>query len=157
MARKPKKSPAQLSLAEYFGKWGPQFLENCDIEGELHRSGLHEHCAGRHGCAHDAIHCPARWENVREWWPFRLLREAADDGDAEEFKRLLWFVLLQLDAAAPEGVLTHDRWPRGRRVETDHIYNAWVEMGEPQIDSRIYVANSRKHSFPISRLRPGLT
>src|SRR5213594_1622855 len=42
---------------------------------------------------------------VEQWWPIRLIREAAGAGDVEGRKRLLHYFLLELQVPLPDGVL----------------------------------------------------
>ncbi len=47
-----------------------------------------------------------------------MLRTAANIGDIEGYKRLLWFFLVELNVAPPEGVLDF-RFPKGRPRSED--------------------------------------
>lgn len=77
------------------------------------------------------------WEEVRDWWPVRLLREAAEEGDREGCKRMLHYFLLQLDVPLPKGVLMPFRWKRGRPNKTEGIYEAWIAKGRPRLTWRV--------------------
>jgi hypothetical protein len=79
----------------------------------------------------------AYWEEVSQWWPFRLVREAAEAGDREGCKRLLSFFLTQLGVFLPEGVLIPFRWKRGRPNETERIYEAWISNGRLAMTWRV--------------------
>jgi len=76
------------------------------------------------------------WDEIEQSWPVRLLRAAAQQNDAEAYKRLLHFWLCRLGAAPPEGVLTAFQWKRGRPNETEMIHGAWVAQRRPPLDWR---------------------
>jgi hypothetical protein len=79
----------------------------------------------------------ADWEEVAQWWPIRLLREAAEEGDSEGCKRLLAFFLSELGVRLPKGVLIPFQWKRGRPNETEEIYKAWIAKGRPAPSWRV--------------------
>jgi hypothetical protein len=77
------------------------------------------------------------WTEVEDWWPVRLLRQAAEEGDSEGSKRLLDYFMKNLDVQLPKGVLVPFRWRRGRPNETEGIYEAWIAKGRPGMTWRI--------------------
>jgi hypothetical protein len=77
------------------------------------------------------------WEEVGNWWPVRLVQEAAEEGDIEGCKRILHYFLCQLGVTLPEGVLIPFRWKRGRPNETEGIYEAWIATGRPPLTWRV--------------------
>jgi hypothetical protein len=77
------------------------------------------------------------WEEVEQWWPIRLLREAAEEGDSEGCKRLLYFFLSELGVRLPKGVLIPFRGKRGRPNKTEGIYEAWIAKGRPATTGRV--------------------
>ena len=79
----------------------------------------------------------AEWEEVAQWWPFHVLRQAAEENDSEGCKRLLYFFLLELDIRLPQGVLAAWRSKRGRPNETEEIYKAWIARGKPKPTWRV--------------------
>jgi hypothetical protein len=79
----------------------------------------------------------ADWEEFAQWWPFDVLRQAADEEDTEGCKRLLHFFLSELGVRLPKGVLTPFRAKRGRPNETESIYKAWITQGQPRLTWRV--------------------
>lgn len=77
------------------------------------------------------------WEEVAEWWPFRVLRQAAEEQDSEGCKRLLHFFLWELRIRLPKGVLVPLRWKHGRPNETEAVYKAWIARGQPKPTWRV--------------------
>jgi hypothetical protein len=71
------------------------------------------------------------WKEVEQWWPFVVLRQAAEDGDSEGCKRLLYSFLSELNVQLPKDVLIPFRWKHGRPSETEAIYEAWIARGRP--------------------------
>src|SRR6266852_1846660 len=71
------------------------------------------------------------WKEVADWWPVRLLQDAAEDGDSEGCKRILHYFLASLGVQLPKGVLVPFRWKRGRPNETEGIYEAWIAKDRP--------------------------
>jgi hypothetical protein len=71
------------------------------------------------------------WKEVADWWPVRLLQDAAAEGDSEGCKRILHYFLTSLGVQLPQGVLVPFRWKRGRPNETEGIYEAWIAKGQP--------------------------
>lgn len=129
-----KKGPTTLSVREFLGKYAtaigkapaaearrryPRLAALADVmeEGEYKHPGM--------------FTLGADWDEVAEWWPFRLLCEAAAEGDSEGCKRLLHFVLLSLHVRLPKDVLVPFRWKVGRPKETAEIHEAWIAKGRP--------------------------
>ena len=79
----------------------------------------------------------ADWEEVARWWPFDVLRQAAEEEDSEGCKTLLHFFLSELGVRLPKGVLTPFRGKRGRPKETESIYKAWIAQGRPRLTWRV--------------------
>jgi hypothetical protein len=77
------------------------------------------------------------WDDFGQWWPMRVLRQAAEERDIEGCKRLLYVFLMELDIRLPERVLLPFRWKAGRRDETEAIYKAWVDKGSPILSGRV--------------------
>jgi hypothetical protein len=77
------------------------------------------------------------WDEVAEWWPFDVLRQAAEEEDTEGCKRLLHFFLSELRVRLPKGVLTPLRRKRGRPKATESIYKAWIAQGRPRLTWRV--------------------
>jgi len=99
------------------------------------------------------------WNEVEDWWPIRVLRQAAKDGDIEGCKRVLALILLQLHVFLPNGVLVPFRWKRGRPNQTKRVYDAWVAKGRPATSWRVCDALA-KTCYPeehvLSRSDPAL-
>jgi hypothetical protein len=79
----------------------------------------------------------ADWEEVAQWWPFDVLREAVEEEDTEGCKMLLRFFLSKLGVGLPKGVLTPFRGKRGRPKETESIHKAWIAQGRPKLIWRV--------------------
>jgi hypothetical protein len=79
------------------------------------------------------------WEEVRSWWPVRLLQKAASEKDAEAYKRLLHYWLMCLcDEPPPEGVLKPWRGKAGRPREkrSDEVVLKWIKIGRPPLSGQ---------------------
>ena len=66
-----------------------------------------------------------------------MLRQAAEEGDSEGCKRLLYFFLSELDVRLPKGVLIPFRGKRGRPNKTEGIYEAWIAKDRPAPSWRV--------------------
>ena len=77
------------------------------------------------------------WRELPLWWPIRMLRDAAGQGDTEGCKRLLHYFLGNLGIHLPKGVLVPFRWNPGRPKQTERIYEAWIAKGRPVLNWRI--------------------
>jgi hypothetical protein len=76
------------------------------------------------------------WEEVRRWWPVRLLQQAASEKDAEAYKKLLHYWLICLcDEQPPKGVLTPWRGKPGRprQKESEEVVLTWIKIGRPSL------------------------
>src|ERR1019366_8083267 len=80
---------------------------------------------------------------VAQWWPFDVLRQAAQEEDTEGCKALLHFFLSGLGVRLPKGVLTTFRGKRGRPKETESIYKAWIAQGRPRLIWRVCEDSAR--------------
>lgn len=150
MRKKPKKHPEELPFDKFFGGWAGEVRDAQAAEKSTRRTAAdsaprltllqnllkdpskgNEPSPPRLICLYESS--PEFWDEVENWWPFRLLRGAAKNGDSEGYKRLLSYFLLRLGVAPPKGVLIPFRWPRGRPNETEMIYVAWESMGRPTL------------------------
>jgi hypothetical protein len=156
--KKRKKNPAGLPFNKFFGEWADLLKESRAAESAVRESRALE---SRSRTAADFVpnllreprqtslkpvgnaashsFSPELWETVENWWPFRILRIASDTGDAEGYKRLLSYFLLELGVKPPKGVFTPFRWPHGRPRETttELICAAWEAEGRPTPDARV--------------------
>lgn len=130
-----KKSPSKLPLGKFFGKYAP-LLEQAFADERRQRPG-NLLAAGSEDQPRRMITFGRDWEDVAEWWPIVVLRQAAEEGDSEGCKRLLSLFLLELRVRLPKGVLIPFRWNRGRPNETERIYEAWVAKGRPATSWRV--------------------
>ena len=136
-----KKNPAAVPVQKFFGKYHAAIKKGHAAE-ERQRSiatvaGLVELIEKGEYEAPRWITSGEMWDEVRGWWPVRLLREAADEDDSEGFKRILHYFLTSLDVSPPKGVLIPFRWKRGRPNETEGIYEAWIAKGRPSLTWRV--------------------
>ena len=138
--KKQKKSPTAVPFDKFMGKYAGDIRAGlaADLRGKT-RSTLASFMAsvqkgkfvlGRLSTSHMI------WDEVEQWWPVRLLRAAAEQNDAEAYKRILHFWLCRLGLAPPDGVLIAFQWKQGRPNETEMIYGAWVAQGRPPLDWR---------------------
>ena len=137
--KKPKKSPIELPLHEFFGEYWEQISSSQVLEKTLlSRSANCSISEALKEIEYRESHSPELWETVRHWWPISVLRTAADK-DAELFKRLLHYFLLQLMVKPPEGVFTPFRWPPGRPKEKGPkaVFDAWIAKKRPPLTSQV--------------------
>ena len=167
--KKPEKSPGGLPFHKFFGEWADLLRESRVAENAVREIRALENRSrtaadllwGPRQASSEPIgkpvsesFSPELWDTVENWWPFRILRIASETGDAEGYKRLLSYFLLELGVKPPKGVLTPLRWPRGRPKETktELICASWDAKGRPKPDARLlntfakafYAAESRK-------------
>jgi hypothetical protein len=134
-----RKDPAKVPLREFFGKHEDRMKQ---AHAAQHRerapqlSALMELLTGTYEPPPFAM-SGADWDEFAGWWPMRVLRQAAEEGDSEGCKRLLHLFLLELNIRLPKGVLIPFRWKPGRRDETEAIYKAWVDRGSPDLTGRL--------------------
>ena len=133
-----RKSPTAQPIKKFFGKYANEIFaaEARQRQGTITLRDLSPKL-GEEDFAPPRLIDPSRtWEELAEWWPFRLLRKAAAEKDAEGYKRLLHYFLLQLGVSPPKGVLVAFRWKVGRPGEAELIYAAWVSKGRPALNWR---------------------
>jgi hypothetical protein len=128
-----KKNPMAVSFDEFMGKYARDIRE---YQAAEERSSTGSSLArGLMGAR--LIFSPADfWEEVRGWWPVRLLQQAASEKDAEAYKRLLHYWLICLcDELPPKGVLTPWRGKPGRPREkkSDEVVLKWIKIGRPSL------------------------
>jgi hypothetical protein len=90
------------------------------------------------------------WERVARWWPFGVLREAAEENDPEACKRLIAFFLAELGIRLPKGVLIPFGLKRGRSkdAKAEEVYQAWVAQGRPKPTARVCDELARRFCGP---------
>lgn len=142
-ARVPRKSPAAVPLSKFLGKYASEIVEN---HARDRRRAAVTNVGAFLACIENGDYSasPPRListselcEEVKQWWPFSLLRAAALEDDLEGYKRVLAYILDMLDVPPPDGVLVPFRWKRGRPEETEMIYRAWLAMGKSPLCWRV--------------------
>ena len=133
-----QKSPTTLPVRKFFGKYASA-IEKARAAEERQWSGttFREILKNAEYEPFRLISTADLWGEVGQWWPIRLLRQAAEEGDREGCKRLLDYILLHLGVQLPPGVLISFRWKRGRPNETEGIYEAWIAKGQPAVTWRV--------------------
>jgi hypothetical protein len=133
----PKQNPMAVPFDEFMGKYAR----------EIHGYHAAEQPSGAGNSLARALMGqiePARlifspadfWEEVRRWWPVRLLQQAASEKDSEAYKRLLHYWLFCLcEEQPPKGVLTPWRGKPGRprEKESDEVVLMWIKIGRPSL------------------------
>jgi len=136
-----KKNPTAVPVRKFFGKYYPAIQKAYAAEERQRRPmsllEVAELIETREYEAPRMINSRDLWEEVGDWWPVRLLREAAAEGDGEGCKRLLDYFIRNLAVQLPKGVLVPFRWKRGRPNETQGIYEAWMAKGRPATTWRV--------------------
>ena len=135
-----KKSPTTLPIRKFFGKYA-NAIEKAPAAEERR---LYPNVAALIELIEKGEHEPPRmttsgavWEEVKQWWPIRVLREAAEEGDSEGYKTLLHWFLSELGVRLPKGVLIPFRGKPGRPNKTEGIYEAWIAKGRPATTGRV--------------------
>lgn len=84
---------------------------------------------------------PATFGAIRGWWPIRLIRDAADEGNTEMFNRLLYDLMTSLGVHPPIGSLTWHGYALPA-LDLVHGYRTEVKarMGLDLTDADIYSA-----------------
>ena len=69
---------------------------------------------------------------LRQWWPIRLLKSAAQERCTEAYRVYLEDLLTRLDVEPPDGVLVPQRRAAGAPIKklTEEIYRTWIGLGE---------------------------
>jgi hypothetical protein len=134
-----KKSPTSVSVPKFFGRYWNRLSKAEDRErlvaGPCSIGVLMTLLGDGEGIDIPRLITTGKlWDEVRIWWPVRMLQQAAADRDVEGFKRLLHYFLNRMGVQPPAGVLTPFRWEPGRPEETEDIYEAWIAMGRPSPD-----------------------
>ena len=127
--------PASVPLTKFLGKYAKEIVET--HAGDERRAAV-TNVAEFLACIENGDYAsPPRlittfelWEEVKRWWPVGLLRAAAGENDIEGYRRVLAYLLRELDVPPPDGVLVPFRWKRGRPEETEMICRAWLAAGK---------------------------
>jgi hypothetical protein len=131
-----KKNPMAVSFDEFMGKYARDIHRYQAAESRSAGNTLAAALAGEIEPAR-LIFSPADfWEEVRRWWPVRLLQQAASEKDAEAYKKLLHYWLICLcDEQPPKGVLTPWRGKPGRprQKESEEVVLTWIKIGRPSL------------------------
>ena len=160
-----KKSPTTLPFRKFFGEYASA-IEKAHAREERQRNGkavtlrqfVQSVANGEFEPCRLITSADLRAE-VEQWWPIRLIREAAEAGDVEGCKRLLHYFLLELQVPLPDGVLRPFRWKRGRPKETEGIYASWIERGRPALTWRVcedLTKNFYPEEFARAKSNPNL-
>jgi len=70
---------------------------------------------------------------VNQWWPVRLLREAAKESSPDPFRTLLEYILREIGAKPPVSVLMPLPGKPGRPIgeKGNMIYLKWIDLRRP--------------------------
>jgi hypothetical protein len=69
---------------------------------------------------------------LRQWWPIRLLRAAAQERCTEAYRAYLEDLLIRLDVEPSDGILVPQRRAAGAPIKksTEEIYRTWIGLGK---------------------------
>jgi len=155
-----RKDPRKVPIPEFLGKYEERMREARVAEFLEHSSLLSAlaELVGPH--PRPPLKVPDEdWDRFASWWPMRVLRQAAEEGDSEGCKRLLHLFMLEMDIRLPKRVLMPFRWKSGRRDETEAIYKAWVDRGRPLLTDQVCMELARQpypEEFKKARSNPSL-
>jgi hypothetical protein len=140
--KKPKKRPESLNLRDFLG---PELMQ--ELTRERYPNFRRLETVLRNDPPSSVVYDSTLWDTVSEWSPIWLPRKLSAEGKVETYKRCLKFILLELNAEPPDGVLKPSRWKPGGPRESDPLHALWDSEGRPELTAEVCDRLARK-SYP---------